>query len=342
MCTILGSTIREKSVQENIKKIIQAGGLIVFPTETVYGIGADATNPEAVKRIFEAKGRPQDNPLIVHIAEKKDIYTYAHDVSERAERLMDQFWPGPLTLVVKKKEIIPSIVSGGLDTVGIRMPSLDVARDIIRAAGVPLCAPSANISGRPSSTIFDHVKEDFMGKVDLMFDGGFVEIGLESTVIDMTQPIPVLLRPGAVTKKMIEDVLEMSILDATEEDVKDVPKSPGMKYTHYAPKGMVYLLEGEKERVCSFINEQIVSNQTIKIGVIAPHEYLVELNANYQVDLGSLEHFENIGRHIFLALRQMDELQIEVIYIPALSNQGLGQAIMNRLIKAAGHRIIRL
>lgn len=342
MCIIHGKDVKRKNHQNTIKQIIQSGGLIVFPTETVYGIGADATNPEAVKKIFKAKGRPSDNPLIVHIAEKNDVLIYTKDIPEYAWLLMEAFWPGPLTIVLKKKACIPKEVSGGLDTVGIRMPKSEIARDVIRAAGVPLCAPSANISGKPSSTLFQHVKDDFMGKVDLMIDGGQVEIGLESTVIDLTTPIPVLLRPGAVTKKMIEEKLKLGIVDATEDDIKDIPKSPGMKYTHYAPKGQVVLVEGKKESVICYINEQIKSHPEKEVGVIAPNEYIPDLCAFYKVNLGSIDQEEEIARNIFLSLRQMDDLHIQFIYIPALSKKDLGQAIMNRLLKAAGQNIIHL
>jgi L-threonylcarbamoyladenylate synthase len=331
--------IQKPEVRQDIQRIIKAGGLIVFPTETVYGIGADATNPDAVKRIFLAKGRPSDNPLIVHLADRHDVETIVQEIPAIAIPLMDTYWPGPLTLIFQKKEIIPKEVSGGLQTVGVRIPSSLIAQEVIRSAGVPICAPSANISGKPSSTLFEHVKQDFEGRVDILVDGGQVDIGLESTVLDVTTPIPVLLRPGAVTKHMIEMTLGIGIIDATETKVEDVPRSPGMKYTHYAPRGKVKLIQGTREDVISFINQDIQEKDLSQVGVIAPHEYMKDIQAYYKVDLGSLQHLEEVGRNIFLALRQMDTLNLEFIYIPALPYAGLGQAIMNRLLKAAGNEI---
>lgn len=331
--------IQKPEVRQDIQRIIKAGGLIVFPTETVYGIGADATNPDAVKRIFLAKGRPSDNPLIVHLADRHDVETIVQEIPAIAIPLMDTYWPGPLTLIFQKKEIIPKEVSGGLQTVGVRIPSSLIAQEVIRSAGVPICAPSANISGKPSSTLFEHVKQDFEGRVDIIVDGGQVDIGLESTVLDVTTPIPVLLRPGAVTKHMIEMTLGIGIIDATETKVEDVPRSPGMKYTHYAPRGKVKLIQGTREDVISFINQDIQEKDINQVGVIAPHEYMKDIQAYYKVDLGSLQHLEEVGRNIFLALRQMDTLNLEFIYIPALPYAGLGQAIMNRLLKAAGNEI---
>lgn len=342
MRIIKGTDIKLMPIQNEIKTIIQQGGLIVFPTETVYGIGADATNADAVKKIFIAKGRPSDNPLIVHLADQKDLMSVVSHVPENAYTLMTKFWPGPLTMVFQKRDIIPKEVSGGLSTVGIRIPSSKTAQEVIRAAGVPICAPSANISGKPSSTLFKHVLEDFNGKVDMMIDGGQVEIGLESTVIDMTTPIPILLRPGAVTKEMIEKTLGIGIMDSTREEILDIPKAPGMKYTHYAPQGKVFLVDGIKDNVINYINQQIETLDERKVGVIAPSEYQTDLKGFYKVNLGSLDHMDEIGRNIFLALRQMDQLHIEYIFIPALPQHDLGQAIMNRLLKAAGQQLVKV
>lgn len=324
-----------------IHKIIKRGGLIVFPTETVYGIGADATNKNAVNQIFIAKGRPSDNPLIVHLADPKDVIKYVLNIPLYAHTLMALFWPGPLTLVFVKKSIIPMEVSGGLDTVGIRIPSSIIAQEVIRASKVPICAPSANLSGRPSSTLFEHVLEDFNDKVDMIIDGGQVEIGLESTVLDLTQPIPVLLRPGAVTKKMIEDALGFKIIDNTEQHVTGIPKSPGMKYAHYAPKGKIYLIKGQPENIKAYIQAKLSQLDPMSVGLIATHEYLT-LPIQYAFDLGTLDNMSEVGRNIFLALRHMDQLKITDIFIPYLPDQDLGQAIMNRLLKAAGHSIINV
>lgn len=342
MIIIRAEDVGLKTNMLRIQQTIKQGGLVVFPTETVYGIGADATNPEAVKRIFYAKGRPSDNPLIVHLADLKDLETCVQNIPNIAYPLMEKFWPGPLTLVFQKKAIIPQEVSGGLDTVGIRMPSSDVARQVIRAAGVPICAPSANLSGKPSSTLFKHVVEDFSGNVEIMIDGGQVQIGLESTVLDLTTPIPVLLRPGAITKKMIEEVIQIGIMDATQDDVKETPKSPGMKYTHYAPKGEVTIIDGSFDHVITYINQTVRKYPPNEVGVIAPSEYIESISAYYKVNLGSLTNLNEVARNIFLALRQMDALKIKMILIPALPKEDLGQAIMNRLNKAAGHRIIHV
>lgn len=342
MIIISAHHVQSHDNQERIKKTIEQGGLVVFPTETVYGIGADATNPDAVKRIFLAKGRPSDNPLIVHLADQQDLDKCVDSIPELAYPLMKAFWPGPLTLVFKKKPIIPKEVSGGLDTVGIRIPSSEVARMVIQASGVPICAPSANLSGKPSSTLFKHVIDDFSGKVDIMIDGGQVDIGLESTVLDLTTPIPVLLRPGAITKKMIEEILQLGIMDATHDEIKDIPKAPGMKYTHYAPKGELTLVEGSFDNVLTYINQMVRKHQPHEVGVIAPKEYMESISAYYKVDLGSLHDLNEVAKNIFIALRQMDALHIKSIYIPSLPTEDLGQAIMNRLTKAAGHRIIHV
>lgn len=341
MILIKAHDVFNQDNQKRIYSIINQGGLIVFPTETVYGIGADATNPHAVNSIFKAKGRPSDNPLIVHLADQEDLLKYVENIPLYAHTLMALFWPGPLTLVFNKKDIIPMEVSGGLDTVGIRIPSSKIAQEVIRASKKPICAPSANISGRPSSTQFEHVLEDFNNKVDMMIDGGQVDIGLESTVLDLTQHIPVLLRPGAITKKMIEDALGFTIIDNTEQKISGIPKSPGMKYTHYAPKGKVHLIKGEPDKVKAYILDRITSLDPMYIGLIATHDY-VDLPFHYAFDLGSLDHLDEVGRHIFQALRHMDKLNITDIFIPALPDQGLGQAIMNRLLKAAGQSLIEL
>ncbi|MDO9628771.1 MAG: L-threonylcarbamoyladenylate synthase [Acholeplasmataceae bacterium] len=337
-----GYELSDQTLQKHIKEVFHKGGLVVFPTETVYGIGADATNPEAVKQIFKAKGRPSDNPLIVHISKNSDLELYVRDIPLIAKPLMDAFWPGPLTLVFNKKDIIPNEVTGGLSTVGIRIPGLKIARDIIDIAGLPICAPSANLSGKPSSTIFDHVASDFEERVDIIIDGGKAEIGIESTVLDITTPIPVMLRPGAVTKKMIENVLGYKIIDSTETKIEDTPKSPGMKYTHYAPKGKMTLVDGNEKEVIQYINQEIKKHKKEKTAVIGASEYLDQIDADYKVNLGHLNDLNEIASNIFIALRQMDELGIHYIYMHTLSNQDIGQAIMNRLSKAAGYKIVKL
>ncbi len=340
MLIIHASDLDQKANQDLIHATVKQGGLCVFPTETVYGIGADATNDEAIKKIFLAKGRPSDNPLIVHLASKDDLEKCVSEIPALAIPLMDQFWPGPLTLVFKKKSSISYLATGGLETVGIRIPSSMIAKKVIEAAGVPLCAPSANISGRPSATIFSHVLEDFKDKVELLIDGGKVTIGLESTVLDITTPIPVLLRPGAITKAMIEKVLHIAIMDGTQDAVTDIPKSPGMKYRHYAPHGELSLVRGELHQVVAFFKQSLSDNHNI--GIIAPNEYLENLKGKHLISIGSMHDPDEIASNIFEALRTMDHNHVNVIYIPTLDDKDLGQAIMNRLLKAASHRIIDL
>ena len=238
-------------------RLLQQGELVALPTETVYGIAADARNGEAVKKIFEAKGRPQDNPLIVHICGMEMLNGIVSEVPERAKKLAAAFWPGPLTMIFKKKDIVPAKATGGLDTVAVRFPNHPVARAIIRAAGLPIAAPSANSSGKPSPTRASHVEYDLNGKIDMIVDGGAAEWGLESTIVDVSDEIPMILRPGAVTKEMIEEVvgqveIDPAILHKPTADFK--PKAPGMKYTHYSPKAEVFLVKGEQKAVAERIN----------------------------------------------------------------------------------------
>lgn len=330
--------LNQASVQKHIKSVLEQGGLVVFPTETVYGIGANALKDEAVKGIYHAKGRPSDNPLIVHVSKTEDIYKYAIDVPDQASLLIKAFMPGPLTLVLHKHPSLSTTVTGGLDTVAIRVPNHKVALKVIEISGLPICAPSANLSGRPSSTQVDHVLQDFDGKVDIIIDGGPTEIGLESTVLDLTSNVPTILRPGRVTQTMIESVLMMNIVDASEHQVMNTPKSPGMKYTHYAPKGRLTIVNGEFQSILAYLKEQVILDSSI--GIICPTEYANLIQAKHLYDLGSLDHIQEIGAHIFSALRHMDQLNIKQIFIPSLPADGLGKVIMNRLIKASGHHII--
>jgi L-threonylcarbamoyladenylate synthase len=334
--------LEDNVVKKNIKKVFDQGGLVVFPTETVYGIGANALNIDAVKKIFIAKGRPSDNPLIVHLSRKEDIFLYTKNVSELAIRLIDRFMPGPFTVVLEKNDLIPLEVTGGLNSIAIRIPSNQVAQDIIKISELPICAPSANISGRPSSTMFSHVLSDFEGVVDVLVDGGKTNIGIESTVIDLTLGVPVLLRPGFVTKKMIEDYLGMKIVDATLEKVIDTPKSPGMKYQHYAPKGILTLVKGNKEDVIKYIQTEINKNKYDKSAVIGADEYLDSIDTKYKVSLGKLDDINEIASNIYSALREMDLLNIKYIYIHTIDDIEFGEAIMNRLLKASSYRVINL
>ena len=252
--------------------IIKAGGLVAFPTETVYGLGGDALNPESSRKIYAAKGRPSDNPLIVHIADMAALKAIVKEIPESAERLAEAFWPGPLTMILTKSDLVPCETTGGLDTVAVRMPVHKVAREFIRAAGGYVAAPSANRSGRPSPTEAKYVAEDMDGRIEMIIDGGDVEIGLESTIVDLTVPQPMILRPGYITKEMLEDVLTCVEEDCTmmRDDSGQAPKAPGMKYRHYAPKGDLTIVAGTEDVVASYINEQLAEQRLIgkKTGVI--------------------------------------------------------------------------
>lgn len=336
------SDLEKQEVKEQIKKQILNDQLVVFPTETVYGIGANALSKEAVKKIFLVKGRPIDNPLIVHLANSSEATKYIKNISTYAKTLMNAFWPGPLTLVFESNGIFSDIVTGGLSTIAIRVPSHPIAQKVIASSGVPICAPSANISGKPSSTLFSHVKEDFFGKVSTIIDGGKAEIGLESTVLDLTVEIPTILRPGKITQKMIEEILNIKITNHSEQTFVGAPKSPGMKYKHYAPKGTVSLVDGSFDNIIKYINNQKTLQKNHNIAVLCPDEYVKHLNLQTIISLGSIEDPEKIGENLFKSLRLMDELKIDYIYIPVISQNGLGQAIMNRLLKAANHNIIKV
>lgn len=325
-------------------EILKKGQLVAFPTETVYGIGADALDINAVDKIYKAKGRPSDNPLIVHVADKEDVERYALDISDTAKRLMDKFWPGPLTLIFRKKNIIPDRITGGLSTVAIRMPSHVIARNIIRASGLPIAAPSANVSGKPSPTKAEHVINDLSGKVDMIVDGGFCTIGLESTVVDVSENIPTILRPGGVTKEMLEDVIGVVKVDpAIKSKNKDVvPKAPGMKYRHYAPNADLTIFSGETYKVISHINNLVIKNEEkgTKVGIIATKQTQNDFRCDNIISIGDKNNPEEIAANLFKVLRDFDNINVDVIYCEAFSKKDIGTATMNRLLKAAGNKII--
>lgn len=326
--------------------IIQMGGLVAFPTETVYGLGGDALNPASARKIYAAKDRPSDNPLIIHIYRMEDLSPIVKEVSESVRNLAEAFWPGPLTLILQKSELVPYETTGGLDTVAVRMPSHKVAQAFIKAAGGYVAAPSANRSGRPSPTSAKYVIEDLMGRVDMILDGGDVEIGLESTIVDMTTEEPTILRPGFVTREMLEKVLQSVEEDQTmmSADSKQAPKAPGMKYRHYAPKGDLTIVDGEEGPVVEYINEQIVRLQKegYKTGVIATDATVSLYRGDVCKSVGNREDELSIARELYRILRDFDEKEVGVIYSESFDTSGLGQAIMNRLLKAAGHKIIHL
>ncbi len=335
--------LENKLVQEDIKKTLLQGGNVIFPTETVYGIGAYALSEKGIKGIYEVKGRPSDNPLIMHVTSIEDVKKYTKEHMSYVETLMENFWPGPMTLVLKKKDIVPNMITGGLDSVGMRIPGHHIAKKVIEIAGVPICAPSANISGRPSATLFEHVLEDFKDKVDIIIDGGKSEVGLESTVIDVTREFPVILRPGVITKDMIEK-LSIEVKENQEIDKSDVPKAPGMKYRHYAPKGQLIIVDGKLEDVISYMNQKIIEHteKGLKTGIICTEDTKNRFPSAFAISIGNIENEEEIASNLFLTLRHMDKHDIDYIYSISFHQGKYSEAIMNRLMKAANYNVIQL
>ena len=326
--------------------VIKAGGLVAFPTETVYGLGGDALNPHSSEKIYSAKGRPSDNPLIVHIANMKDLDAIVREVPESAVKLAERFWPGPLTMILYKSKLVPYETTGGLDTVAVRMPVHRVAQELIRAAGGYVAAPSANLSGRPSPTVAKYVIEDMDGRIDMIIDGGDVEIGLESTIVDLTAEKPTILRPGYITRQMLEDVLAEVEEDVTlmRDDSGQAPKAPGMKYRHYAPKGELTVVDGEPEAVIAYINARVDGfREEHKItGVITTDSNLPRYHAHICKSVGERRDEETIARELYRVLRECDDEDVEIIYAESFGTDGLGQAIMNRLLKAAGYKVVHV
>lgn len=330
---------------------LREGGLVAFPTETVYGLGADALNQDAAGKIYAAKGRPSDNPLIVHIAEVAAMDRLAR-VNDMARLLAESFWPGPLTLVLPKREIVPDNTTGGLKTVALRMPAHPAALALIRQSGVYVAAPSANISGRPSPTTAAHVIEDMMGKAGYIIDGGPVGIGIESTIVDVTGEIPAILRPGHITKEMLEAVIGKVTYDPAVEKPMDgvPPKAPGMKYTHYAPKGELTLVElstgDQQQRVVHKLRElaEEKRRQGFRTGIMAPKETLscYEGAADILVCVGERKNQTTVAAGLYAALRKFDDADVDYIYAESFRGEGVSYAIMNRLLKAAGHRVIKV
>lgn len=364
MDTIIMKT-DEAGAIEKASEILNAGGLVAFPTETVYGLGGNALDASASSRIYAAKGRPSDNPLIVHIADTKDVYKLAEEVPEMAETLMEAFWPGPLTIIFKKKALVPDTTTGGLPTVAIRMPSHPGAYELIRESGIYIAAPSANLSGKPSPTTAQHVIEDMSGRIDMILDGGAVGLGLESTIVDVTGDHPVILRPGFITKKMLEELIGPVEIDPAliKPDKNLRPKAPGMKYTHYAPSGDLAIVESASgtanDAVVNKINvlarEALESGKSVAILTTKEHRdsYGVSLSNDNRSDgqegclksaqvilLGSRSEGATVASRLYAALRECDEKGIEVIYCESFRDNELSGAIMNRLLRAAGHKVI--
>ena len=326
--------------------IIRAGGLVAFPTETVYGLGGDALNAGSSALIYAAKGRPSDNPLIVHISDIKDLTYIAKDIPDEAYLLADKFWPGPLTLILHKTERVPSRTTGGLDTVAVRFPSDPIAQLFIAHSGGFIAAPSANISGRPSPTTSAHVIEDMDGRIDMILAGDDSLIGLESTIVDLTSGHPVILRPGYITYEMLKEVIPSVTMDEAllSEDEHVRPKAPGMKYRHYAPAGELTIVKGSAPDVIKYINERTREDSLsgLKTGVIASDETASSYSAGAVLSFGTSRDVSSAAHRLFGLLRQMDDLKVDRIYSESFEETGLGSAIMNRLTKAAGHKIIEV
>lgn len=321
--------------------IIRGGGLVAFPTETVYGLGADAMNSAAVQKIFEAKGRPADNPLIVHISDKNQIPALAREINENARRLIEAFMPGPFTIILKKQKNIPDAVTAGLDTVGIRFPAESVAVRFIAAAGTPIAAPSANLSGSPSPTRAADVFSDMNGRIDAVIRGGNCEVGVESTIVDASGEVPVLLRPGGVTIDQIREIvpgaeLDKNILKTVGKDEK--PRCPGMKYRHYAPKAQVIVVEGEQAAVQKKIRELLEENRDKITGVLTMYGNVYDRPV---MICGGSENRE-YAKNLFSALRDFDKLGVELVFAEFCEKDGYGLAVKNRLYKAAGYQILHV
>lgn len=337
----------DAAAMQEAGNLIAEGELVAFPTETVYGLGGDALHPEAAKKIYAAKGRPSDNPLIIHIAEISDLERVAKEVPPQARLLAEAFWPGPLTMVVWKKEEVPYATTGGLETVAVRMPNHPVALELIRKSGKLIAAPSANTSGRPSPTEASHVAEDLNGRIAMILDGGPVGIGIESTIIDLTESVPMVLRPGYITPEMLSEVLgEEVVIDpgilAADDTTK--PKAPGMKYKHYAPKADMVIVDGEKDAVVAEINQRTLEAKKAgrKVAVIATEETRDSYNADVVLCMGKRDDEDSIAQHMYKILRDCDELEVQEIYSESFQTPRIGQAIMNRLLKAAGHQVIHV
>lgn len=340
------NTIEDNPALLEAGNIIRNGGLVAFPTETVYGLGGDALNPDSSRKIYAAKGRPSDNPLIIHICKLEDVDKIVSDFPDTAKKLADQFWPGPLTMVLPKSDAVPGETTGGLDTVAVRMPVDPIALAFIEAAGGYVAAPSANISGKPSPTSAKYVIEDMQGRIEMILDGGDVEIGLESTIVDLTGEVPMLLRPGFITYEMLREVLGEVAVDKTilDGDCLDKPKAPGMKYKHYAPKGELTIVTGCGSAVVDKINElsEIAMERGEKVGIIGTDETIDKYCGSSLKSVGARNDEVSIAKRLYRILREFDDEEITVIFSESFHAGGMGQAIMNRLLKAAGHQVLKV
>lgn len=334
----------DKRLMEEAVEIIKNGGLVAFPTETVYGLGANGLDEEAVEKIFLAKGRPQDNPLILHVHSTEQVKELVVEIPEIARICMEKFWPGPITFLLKRSQIVPAIITAGLDTVAIRMPENKIALELIRQANTPIAAPSANISGRPSPTSANHVIEDLMGKVHMIIDGGETGVGLESTVLDLSGDLPMILRPGGVTREQLAQIIPNIAMDSSiiKEGEGVIPKSPGQKYRHYAPKAEMIVYNGEIHSIVKAIkdNTKIYEEMGKSIGIICTDETKDLYTRGHIISMGSRKNKETIAKNLFSILRTLDGEDIDIILAEGVDLSDLGIAIMNRMMKAASGNVI--
>lgn len=326
--------------------IIKNSGIVAFPTETVYGLGANGFDETAIKKIFEAKGRPQDNPLILHVHSMEKVEELVEEIPDIARKCMEEFWPGPLTILLRKSNKVPDMITAGLDTVAIRMPEHKIALELIRMSDVPIAAPSANTSGRPSPTSAKHVVEDLMNKVDMIIDGGDTGIGLESTVLDLSGDSPMILRPGGVTKEKLQKIIPNVTIDSAiiKENENIIPKSPGQKYRHYAPKSDMMVFNGDVDKIVENIAEKAKEYINIgkKVGIICTDETKKFYKDGLIISIGSRQNKETIAHNLFSTLRMFDEKNIDIILAEGVESSDLGIAIMNRMMKAAAGKVINV
>lgn len=338
MKTRIFNTEKENLIEAS--KIIKNGGLVAIPTETVYGLAADGLNSKAIKKIFDAKNRPMDNPLILHISKIDEIYRLVKEVEKKHLEILSKLWPGPLTVILKKSEIIPDEVSAGLDTVAIRMPKLDITRAFIYLCETPLAAPSANLSTKPSPTNAHDVFEDMDGRIDAIIDGGSSDIGIESTVLDLSQDVPKILRPGFYTKEYLEQYFEKVEMDIAVLKEGETPKSPGQKYKHYAPNAKVIVLLGDDEAFRREV-KSILSTEK-NVGIMTFDNDKGQYDNENTIYMGSQKDLSTMAKILFKSFRKMDENSVELIVVRGVEEKGLGLSIMNRLKKAASNNVRRI
>lgn len=340
------SDIKDEELME-AARILREGGLVAFPTETVYGLGGNALDEDAARKIYAAKGRPSDNPLIAHVSCMEEVAPLVSEIPEAGRKLMEAFWPGPLTIIFPKSGKVPYGTTGGLETVAVRMPVDPVANRLIALAGVPVAAPSANTSGRPSPTTADHVWQDMKGRIDMIIDGGPVGIGVESTIVDVSGEVPAVLRPGAITMEMLKRVLgevtiDPAILGPMAEGVR--PKAPGMKYKHYAPKADLTLVEAERWEDMALAVNRLAQEKLeagFKVGIICTDESRGLYSGGMIRSIGFRENPASVAHNLYALLREFDDLAVDYIFSESFSQDDIGQAIMNRLSKAAGYQIVK-